>query len=469
MVQRFDYTTGPSSLPTNDNASETHVLSYNGCIFSPLFETKISGKVVKDSANRTTKYMEYVLSADGYVTLPEGARSILPNMNTLRDLLTVHAGKLIYKGRGFDLVINAAQADVGGAKQGSPLVLDRNTDVAWGPVPELIEFQPLGAGRSAKVQWKVTVRVPEIAGKTGLLQLNYETSTSYGEDQFSSLSITGTIEIPMTRRAFDDRRVVRTVDEFRDALEERILRGIDLDRFRLTRRDFNVSRDKRTLDFNVGAEERPYMDMPPNCTLARGTYNVRQAKAGMGLVSWLCTLKATYTVRKGVKRRTAWHAFLALLRVRMYASFDGDVPNFNGQAPRKPDAVQRGIRGGIRGLPIIGQGLALGLDLNDYHKATVAAKPKTEHPNRRVWLMDFNIDEGLYLDSKTVTFSATWRLLCKFAYILLGSGIWKKVVERTDTDQNVWAASMRSISGATSWLPNRLDPSLDVIVDFGGP
>ena len=63
------------------------------------------------------------------------------------------------------------------------------------------------------------------------------------------------------------------------------------------------------------------MDLPPDCPIARGTYSVRPAKVGMGLVTWLCTLRATYTVAMPSpyrspemgRRKNAWLAFLALL------------------------------------------------------------------------------------------------------------------------------------------------------------
>ena len=104
--------------------------------------------------------------------------------------------------------------------------------------------------------------------------------------------------------------------------------------------------------------------------------------------------------------------------------------------------------------------------------ATIARKQlddeRVKKGLRRAWLIDFSFDEGLYLDSKTISFSATWRATVSFAHILLGSGLWKKVLEGARTPkENLWAISMKDIMGAKSWLPNELDPSLDIIVDFG--
>src|SRR5690348_6338704 len=92
LFNPIQYATGPSVL------EDVGSLSYNGCLFSPLFETKVSGNLVQDDAKRTIKITEYTLSADGYVTLPDGATDINANMNTLRSRLEQQGGALIYRG-----------------------------------------------------------------------------------------------------------------------------------------------------------------------------------------------------------------------------------------------------------------------------------------------------------------------------------------------------------------------------------
>ena len=447
-VNTLNFTTGPATLP------DIGELSYNGCIFSPLFESNVSGNAVKDRANRTVKFVEYTIVVDGYVTLPTGASSINSVTSTLRELLQAQAGQLKYKGRGLDIEINAPG---GGGKR----------DVVWGPIPDILDFQPLGGGRSAKIRWQVKValteqRVARLSQKQDkvpivFLQFNYETSVTYGEDGYSGLSIKGTLEIPMTRNTQAERSVPYTVDDLRTMVERRVMNGIDLSRFRLTNREFAVSRDKRTLEWSVSAEERPYMDMPPDCTIARGTYNVRPAKAGMGLALWLCTLRGTYTVRADAPRRIAWMWFLAMLRLRMAQSEHGKVPDMPKGDEKRP-LWERIIRGPALPFAIP---LQLVSDLLKKQKVPVSAQ--------KAWLIDFSFDEGLYLDSKIVTFSATWRLATTFSHILIASGIWTKLAETTVAGENLWGASMKDISGSRSWLTNTLDPNVDVILDFGGP
>ncbi len=436
----FNFTTGPTTLP------DVGELSYNGCIFGPLFETKVSGKVIKDAAGRTTKFLEYLIEVDGYVTLElDGSSDISQTMATLRLLLTQQAGILTYKGRGSNIVVNSPGGTV--------------YDAAWGPVPELLDFAPLGAGLSAKIKWAVTTRIPEVQspGRLYVLQFNSETTVSYDEAGFSTLTIKGTLEIPLTRPTQGNRRLAVTVDDYRSVWLDQVANSIDLTRFRVVRRNFAVSRDDRTMEWDFQAEEIPYMGLPPFCTVAHGSYSVRQAKASPGMVNWLCTLRCTYTIPNQTPRRTAWLAFLALLRLRMMWSQQSTIPLINGGA-QNPGIV--GI--GLRAVNQVVGNAARGVFGNA--QAELAGENAPIANANRALFIDFSIDEGLYLDSKTITFSATWTLKVVFAEIIKCSGIWRQV----EPNNNNWAISVTNISGSQSWLKNKLNPTQEVIVDFGG-
>ncbi len=296
-----------------------------------------------------------------------------------------------------------------------------------------------------------------IAAAIPLLQFNYETSVTYGDDGFSTLEVKGTLEIPLTRTPNQRiRTLTETADNARVVIEARVMADIDLSRFRVVRRNFNLVRDKRTLDWDFSIEEKPYMDLPYDCTVARGSYSVRPAHAGMGLCLWLCTLRATYTVRADRPRRIAWLSFLALLRERMASSTLGNVPDLaaGNQAPR-------------RGPLEVAFKIATPLGAIELFNQLFKRQEKKVKSAQKAWLIDFSFDEGLYLDSKTSSFSATWRMVTTFSHVLLASGLWTKLPEKDDQNNNLWATSMRDVQGVQSWLTNRVDPKLDVIVDFG--
>lgn len=436
----FNFTTGPVTLP------DVGELSYNKCVFGPLFSTKVTCDYVKDNANRTVKWIEYTITVDGYVTLPDGFVSIEPTVAILEKLLSQQGGALLYSGRGIKIAVNTAGGD---------------RDVAWGPVPEVLEIVPMGGGRSAHVTWTVKARVPPRVSKVGsqrghVLQFNYETSVQYDEAGYSSFRVNGTVEVPLTRRIATDRTVPQTADDFRTRFPGKLLSTIDLTRFKVMNREFKLSRDKRTLEFDVTAQERSWMALPPGITVARGQFSFKPVRSGMGLANWLCTLSCTYTVPKGQPRRLAWLAFLALLQQRMKRGNQaGFVPappgNQNPAAAVAPLALPVA-------LPIAGPILAA----NQLLRQRLAGRQADR--NRKVFLVDFSGTEGLYDDGRTTSFTASWRLTTVFSEILLASGLWKKVPSHTD---NAWAASVEPISRERSWLNDTADPRLDAIVDFG--
>ncbi len=468
----FSFTTGKCTLP------DVGQLSYNGCTFSPLYETTLSGNFVKTNDGRTTKWLELLLTADGYVTLATGTSlttdsglSISSSMMTLATLLGAQGGTLNYRGRGFDLIVNAAGATFTGPGGQSITT----ADLAWGPDPKIIEFQPLGGGLSAKIRWQVTVHVPVLARRATsvvnlLLQFVTSTSVTYDDAGFSTLTVRGTMEIPNTRIPSQVTRTSTfTVDQVRRQIDSRVFANIDLARFRITKREFNVSSDNRTMDWDFVAEEKPYMDLPSGATVARGSYSVRPSKAGMGLVNWFCTLRATYTIRADAPRRAAWDSFLTLLRLRMMYSAKASVLGIGGAAANQAPFIARVIAG-IPQAALRGAFQVFGINIGDplqFHAENLQNQNRAVQDSRNAFLVDFSIDEGVYLDSKTTTFTASWKLITEFSHIIAASGIWRKVPELTDDNKNLWAVSMRDIEGTRSWLPNELDPTLDLIVDFG--
>ncbi len=86
-------------------------------------------------------------------------------------------------------------------------------------------------------------------------------------------------------------------------------------------------------------------------------------------------------------------------------------------------------------------------------------------------LSNFNFSEPLYLDSKSMSFEASWILFTTFRTIMDASGVWRYPPSGPRdgyATRTTWAASVQDISGWRSWLRNALDPAARVIVDMGG-
>jgi hypothetical protein len=455
-------------------------LAYNGVTFSSLYTSKQSGRVVQDEAHRTTMFVEWTLQVDGHVTLSNPLLQVPgsgtdTSMTLLRQRLSAHAGTLTYTGRGFGpFTINPPGG--GGLR-----------DVAWGPMPKVLDFKPLGQGNGAFVSWQVTCRVPELPGlvtpapaptipptpglpRIGILvpvlatvlQWNYECSLTFGEDGYSGLAIHGTLEVPITRSTVIDRTVPTTVDAFRLAWMNL---QIDLTKFRVVRRSFNYSRDKRKCDWEYVAEELPPMGLPLYCTDARGTMSIRRSgkKVFLGAANiWTISLKATYTVRGDQPRRIAYENFCALWYYRMSQSANG---KFTYLADTAPPGTPKPLPKPANPLPFTIVTTAIAFFRQLFSQPTaVAVQPKVK--TGYAIPIDFSVDEGLYLDSKTVTFEAVWTLLTDLPSLLNASGIWRWLPGSTG---GLWAAAtLSTVMGSSSWLTNQLNPNQDVIVDLGG-
>jgi hypothetical protein len=441
-------TTGLAVLP------DVGQITYNTVTFSSLTSSELNGQPLSDNANRTTKAVQWTLHVKGVATLPSAtAPSTDSMMVQLRTLLNAQGGTLTYTGRGFgNVVVNQP----GGLTK----------DVAWGPIPKTFNFQPLGGGRSALIDWQVTFTITELATTAipPLLQFNEETTVSYDDECYSALSIKGTMEIPMTRLAVNNRTLTQTVDDFR----KRFLNlQIDLTRYRVTRRNFNVSRDKRTMEWDFLAEELPFMGLPAFISNARGVFSFRPLKTGLGGVGtcqWICSLRGTYTVIPSQPRRLAWAAFLSLLQFRMNRSRLGVFPGMDNPVAAAQNAPVPPAANFINNFVA----RLTGLPTNPLIEVARIYQNQTAAPvSTRPILIDFGGDEGLYLDSRTVTFHASWRLCSSLSTILAATGIWR---DGGYTDRGLWSASMANVSGWSGALHAQLDPTAEVIVDLGfGP
>lgn len=467
--------------------SDSGRLEYNTVTFSVLYRSEINGEAVPDDAGRTIKGVKYLLTAEGIVSAAQGV-PLETNFVKLRQLLSQQGGTLIYKGRGFgNLVVNPP----GGAGAGV-------RDLAWGPIPKVLFFQPLGNGFSAICRWQCefmlseyppfspTVAPNTTALPTNPMQFSYDVSVSYDEECYSSVTLRGIIEVPLSRFTVLSREIPQnTVDAYRRAWEDILF---DLTKFRVVDRNFTVSPDKRTCKWMYRVEELPPMDLPPFATKARGVMDVQPIKLGgqrspllLGNM-WSCTLRGSYSIRKDFPRQKAWGDFFMLLLWRMRSSELGQWPdNVNPNAPQQPPGrpINPGIRGffGFFGGGIIqtvaqqiqggppGEFIRGGIDLSG------AAAPG----NRRgqALLTDFRFSEPLYLDSRSMTFEATWTLFVTFRTLLDATGVWTWPPEGLSAPIvgeiiPTWRSTVQNISGWRSWLTNQIDPFAEVIVDMGG-
>jgi hypothetical protein len=476
-VPGVSFSFGQAPLP------DLGTFSYNGITFGPLLTSKITGTEIKDEAGWTVKWVEYKVELDGWVTLELNQETTDPTMQNIRQLLSAYAGNLTYTGRGFGDNFDINSADGGSVR-----------DMNWGPKPEVLEFVPLGGGRAAKVHWVCTTCIPELhnppaqaigpglGSQTKVAQFNEEIIIRFNDDQYSSIEINGTLEIGLTRPLPPTKTLTDIVDAYRQKFLPNAL--VDETRWKVTEREFHSSRDMRTMQWRFAAQELAPMGIPPWAVDASGNFTVRQLHGMVAAnILWLCGLRCTYTIRPDYPMRTAWFHFLLLTKFRMNCWQYGNI-----QTPPRP----------IPSLPAPGQLPTIQPNTPQGHRrffsnAFATVKKNTPTPanaglgpdTKAIPLMlDFGLEEGLYKESKTITFHCAWRLATTFSHIIYATGIWRwqkgttgkgsgiAGIEAVGTpgpgDGSQWAMSMADITGWKSWMDCSINPASVAIVDFGG-
>lgn len=451
-------------------------LAYNGVTFTCLYESMIAGKIVPDSSGRATKLIDYLITVDSLVCLPDrNTITIDKQMVILRQKLTQPAGVLTYQNKGFgsNLQVNPTNA-----------VTNTPRDLAWGPFPELLEFKPLGGSKSAMVKWQVHFRTneqPTSAAALPLLQFCYSNVIAYDESGYSNLTINGIFEIAMTRQGSQDNyNLTSTVDNYREDVLSRVTDGLDLATFKVSKRSFEVSEDKRTCSFSFNLKELPPMGNPAGVFSAKGEFSFKPSSVHRFLIStvrWTCNLRGTYKVPPPYPRRTAWIAFVSMWRFRMIQSQLGGI-DANGNIATPPVGAAGAVALNLDPRPVLDSQFLRSL-LRFYNDTGISSVFRGHfQPGAGGGSVAFNSNlqramptklmgyEGLYEDSDTVSFEAEWILLSSLERILLSTGMWRwSGVEGGE----LYASSIRGLSGARSWLKNELDPSAAAIVDFGHP
>ena len=268
--------------------------SYNGVTFTTLYKSRISSRPVLDEAQRTVVYVEHTLEIDGYIT--PSINSVDAKWEIIRQDLTAVGGELLYYDKGFgELIVN------------STLRLVR--DVKWGPIPEIVDFYPLGGDcNAARIRWRCTTRIPECSDakyQKRILAYNYDATYEIDQDGYTKLRVSGYIEIPMTRNTVRTRTLPDSVDRYREMVERTVPLG-----FQRKQQTYRISPDKRRLDFSYTDEELAHA-FPENVTTIQARHRIDSS--GVTYVKKVLTLTATITMAPARAQSESLYVFLLML------------------------------------------------------------------------------------------------------------------------------------------------------------
>ncbi len=185
---------------------------YNGVVLNPTTKYKLSGRVIRDDASRVYKCTEYTLFGTfliwGEVGSEFSENQCSANIRTIRERLSEVGRELRLIDIGFgDTVVNKGLKPAGADPITSldnpaiPSGARLYKDVAFGPVPQVMDFGPFG-NLTWEVAWTCTYTVVEqsYSATVGnpLLALNYTTDFEYDSRGYTTVTVNGSYELPVS-------------------------------------------------------------------------------------------------------------------------------------------------------------------------------------------------------------------------------------------------------------------------------
>ena len=280
-------------------------LIYNGFPFPVESKLTVEFDPTYDRADRAVIGVRHTLTVVAMIrtdkmagTTVNGVQLVGINESDLpviKAALTKPGQALVLSGTGFgDLTVN------GGAQK---------QDSVWGPKPRRCSFTPLGT-TSCVLRWTCDVQLPVCADATftsKVMDYNYTVSVTIDEQGYCTRVISGYFEIPETRDAQGDNVVGSSALDFWNAsTEPPVPFG-----FRRTQIEATDSEDRRRVNFRVVDTETNDVILPPNVVECRASHVVQTADKA--LKRMIATLRASYTMRKGVAKQDAFIYFLLLI------------------------------------------------------------------------------------------------------------------------------------------------------------
>ncbi len=385
-------------------------VSYNGVTFGAKTHLGVEITPVEDEAQRTSVYLSIVVTIDTFITGDEaiaasatsqGTPYIDSKLEQIRKLCFAPGGALIVDDQGFGSIrVNVAGESV--------------KDVDYGPKIRKCSITPVGSARAANLKLIIEAKIPQCDDaryQQTPMAMNYEAHWHI-RDGITSRTVTGYIEIPMTRTTQTNRTPPDDADKYRERLQNSVPPG-----FKRTFQDFRDSKNKRRLDFTFVDEELDSDNPPPDEAIEIKDRHRVRSSLKEGFTSWTSSFSASIRVKKGADRQAQWTAFYTFIKDRYEQIVNGQLPD--------------GVAGLVSVIPL-----------------------------------DYEFVEEIH--DRLIEFAISVRVITSLQTILKASGIWRPYPAAAG-DWGTWATSLDNDAWSLRGYANMASlPTDDVIVDLCG-
>lgn len=276
-------------------STDTSLIRYNGFTFNSSAQATVASEPVKDDANRTVIYRKVTITVRAVIADDTSTDGSLEN---IRNKLSEAGQALTFTNQGFgdDLQINTA----GGQK-----------DVMWGPLPQVVNWKPIGSLRACEIEWAVVVHLSPCEQKDrGLMAFNFSVDYAIDDRGMTTRTTTGYLQIALTRRG---KKAPDTADSYRHLIAPTIPTSYKRSQ------SFTLSADKSRLDFSVVDTQinspNPY---PPGVVNIDAKHRVKWGRKN--IVTLQNSISVSVETAADAPPETAVATFLGIIRSRIGAA-----------------------------------------------------------------------------------------------------------------------------------------------------
>jgi hypothetical protein len=280
-------------------AGSQQLVTYNGYSFNEYSDISFSATMADDDAARTTLYHRYKMRVETtiYAESTDSEGQAGSHFARIRDRLTKKGQALTIYHLGF----HDAPFDVNVHPYG-------RRDVTFGPHPRVVTWEDIGHENAVHVVWECDFAVSACNRWSGIMSLNYQITTRIDVAGYTTRTISGYIEIAMTR--INQRDIPDTADKYRNQITIPHLPNFHREHH------WHLSLDKRRADFTiVDTEIRSPNPFAPGVINISGNHGVGWSRRQAAVLPQ--TIRASIELAQGQPRSRAWEIFKAIVESRL--------------------------------------------------------------------------------------------------------------------------------------------------------
>jgi hypothetical protein len=335
-----------TNLVSGANKPRYATVSYNGVLLENILKSEVRSEPVYNQAETGVKYVTHTIEVEAIVyagQLESATTTTDASMQILRNKLLTPCRSLTYQDKGFgDFTIVWSPQSNRGTLNGDTV----QQDVADGPKPRMLVFDPYGGAASsnvnyagvqvARIVWTVEVNTNEKCGiDKGLNEFWVTSSVSINKSGYQTITRKGYAELSGSTDLLNRRRD-QSAEDFIRSQNFRSLIADNLWGFNLSQ-SYSYTPNNRGVEFELVYEEIESPNFYPKYVVEIDCdHNMRSElmssdPLSQGFKNWMNTMNCRIKLAPKVPREYAWTIFSLIATQRINMGVEVEVENEDGK------------------------------------------------------------------------------------------------------------------------------------------